>query len=73
LYPVLLIATKESRSMCRISLWPSVSDCLFNTFQCSVLSAAFRFLTHVSSSSWVWATVSLERQRLAETLENAGA
>jgi hypothetical protein len=58
LYPVLPMAAKESRSICRISLWSFGSDCLFNTFQCSVLSPGFRILTHVSSSSSVWATLS---------------
>jgi hypothetical protein len=59
LYPVLFITAKESQSICKINLWPFGSDCLFNTFQCSVLSPELRFLIHVSSSSWVWATLSL--------------
>jgi hypothetical protein len=59
LYLVLLIATEESQSMCRMSLWPFSSDCLSSILQFSVCSPGFRFLIHLSSSSWVWATLSL--------------
>jgi hypothetical protein len=59
LYPILFIASKESRSMRKISLWSFGSDCLSSTFQCSVLSPGLRLLIHVSSSSWIWTTLSL--------------
>jgi hypothetical protein len=59
LYPVLLMAKKESLSIWRISLWLFCSDCLSSILQFSVFSPGFRFLIHFSSSSWVWATLSL--------------
>jgi hypothetical protein len=59
LYPVFWIATKESRYMRRRSLWHFGSDCLPSTLQFSVCSPGFRFLIQFSSSSWVWATLSL--------------
>jgi hypothetical protein len=59
LYPVLLMAKKESRSMWRISLWPFGSDCLSSILQCSACTSGFRFLIHHSSSHWAWAYSSL--------------
>jgi hypothetical protein len=64
LYSVLFTVAKESRYMCKISLWPFGSDCLYSTFQCSVSSSRLRFFVHASSSSCVSASLSLLKATL---------